>query len=705
MLLFPSFYKAAKKKEVNYEEKDPITLLALCMVLSLLPVAAMAEDGATSVANLTELQTAISEGKTNVTLTNIIRINEGKVSLDLSGMTITGANNLPVFQLNGEDAQLTLTGDDDTYISSSDSVIIVFNGSATIDGGHYENNNCTTNTYSTLYVQTYGSNSNAEIIVNDGHFEATGTNVIRSCGEAGTGTITINGGSFKAKGDYYVVHSECEGTVEINGGSFTSEEERILLTNAVNPNKGVGNITISGGTFSTQPSAYLSNNYCVKTVTEDETTTYVVGAHEMKDVAEIPATCTEAGTAAGTKCDHCGATTGLESISATGHDWSNANGTCKTCSTACGATHAAGTTCGTCGKVTAAAPAPSYPSYPSTPSVPTTSTETTKNEDGSTTTTVTNNKTGTVTETTENTDGSTTVVETAKDGTVTETVTTTDGVSGTVVTDAEGIVTEVTAEVPASADGESVTLPLEVTAATGTTDAVAIEVNVSAKVDSVTVTIPVEDVTPGTVIVLVHEDGTEEVVPKTALTEDGLAIELDGSVTLKVVDNTKTFNDTEDYWADDAITFVTSRELFNGVGNDDFAPEQTMNRAMLATVLWRLEGKQEADINGAFSDVESGTWYTDAINWAAESGIINGYGDSYGTNDPITREQMVTILYRLNGSPAVNSSVDGASDWAADGMAWAVEIGLLQGDGNGLDPQGTATRAQVSTILMRYMGL
>ena len=354
--------------------------------------------------------------------------------------------------------------------------------------------------------------------------------------------------------------------------------------------------------------------------------------------------------------------------------------------------------------------APYYPSTGggsssgSSSSSGTTST-TTKNEDGSTTTTTTDKSTGTVTETTKNTDGSTTVVETTKDGTVTETVTTTDGVSGTVVTDAEGIVTEVTAEVPASADGESVTLPLEVTAATGTTDAVAIEVNVSSKVDSVTVTIPVEDVTPGTVIVLVHEDGTEEVVPKTALTEDGLSIELDGSVTVKVVDNTKTFNDTEDHWADDAITFVTSRELFNGVGNDDFAPEQTMDRAMLATVLWRLEGKQEADVNGTFSDVESGTWYTDAINWAAESGIINGYGDSYGTNDPITREQMVTILYRLNGSPAVNGSVEGASDWAADAMAWAVEIGLLQGDGNGLDPQGTATRAQVSTILMRYMGL
>lgn len=367
---------------------------------------------------------------------------------------------------------------------------------------------------------------------------------------------------------------------------------------------------------------------------------------------------------------------------------------------------------------TAAPVVPDTPDEPEEPDIPfipnppsagnsfsgTTST-TTKNEDGSTTTTKTDKATGTVTETTKNTDGSTTVVETTKDGTVTETVTTTDGVSGTVVTNAEGTVTAVNAEVPASANGETVTLPLEVTATSNAADAVEIEVNVSFEVDSVTVTIPVEDITPGTVIVLVYEDGTEETVPKTALTENGLAIELDGSVTLKVVDNTKIFNDTADHWGGDAITFVTSRELFNGVGNDTFAPEQTMNRAMLATVLWRLEGKQEADVNSAFADVEAGTWYTDAINWAAEAGIINGYGDSYGTNDPITREQMATILYRLNGSPAVNSSVEGASDWATDAMAWAVEIGLLQGDENGLNPRGTATRAQVSTILMRYINL
>jgi len=334
-----------------------------------------------------------------------------------------------------------------------------------------------------------------------------------------------------------------------------------------------------------------------------------------------------------------------------------------------------------------------------------TTTETTKNEDGSTTVTTTDKSTGTVTETTTNTDGSTSVVETTKDGTVTETVTTADGVSGTVVTNPEGTVTEITAKVPASADGESVKLPLEVTASTNSADAVPIDVTVPASVDNVTVTIPVKDAAPGTVIVLVHEDGTEEVVPKTVLNEDGLAVNLDGSATIKVVDNSKRFNDTENHWAGDAITFVSSRELFNGVGNDDFAPEQTMDRAMLATVLWRLEGKQEADVNDTFSDVESGTWYTDAINWAAEAGIITGYGDSYGTNDPITREQMVTILYRLSGSPAVSGSVEGASDWAADAMAWAVEIGLLQGDGNGLNPQGTATRAQVSTILMRYMGL
>ena len=294
--------------------------------------------------------------------------------------------------------------------------------------------------------------------------------------------------------------------------------------------------------------------------------------------------------------------------------------------------------------------------------------------------------------TTKNPDGSTTTVAKSEDGT-----------TATTVTGADGKVVSMAAEVPSVANGESVTLPLEVEVAKTPAAAVPIEVKVPSAVRNVTVEIPVENVTPGSVVVLVHPDGTEEIVPKTQMTENGVAIAVDSSVVVKVVDNSKNFVDDKT-WANDAITFVTSRELFNGTSATTFSPEEKMSRAMLATVLWRMEGKEDGD-GIAFSDVESGKWYSDAISWASDNGIIKGYGDSFGTNEDITREQMITILYRLVGEPKVSTRVTGTSSWAADAMAWAVETGLIQGNGSSLDAQGTATRAQVATILMRFMNL
>lgn len=263
--------------------------------------------------------------------------------------------------------------------------------------------------------------------------------------------------------------------------------------------------------------------------------------------------------------------------------------------------------------------------------------------------------------------------------------------------------TENTVIVPVNTkDGETVTLSAKQAPDIGEE----VTIRVPNTVDSVVVEIPVADVGPGTVVVIVNEDGTEEIVPKTLLTEDGVAVTLTGTATLKVVDNTQEFPDmTDSHWANTAVTFVTSRGLFNGMGNGNFAPDGTMDRSMLATVLWRLEGKQGASVSSDFTDVVPGAWYEDAIHWANEAGIILGYGDTFGVTDPITREQLVTILYRLSGSPAVSGSVVGASDWAHDAVVWAVQVGLLQGGDAGLNLQGYATRAQVATILMRYMAL
>ena len=167
-------------------------------------------------------------------------------------------------------------------------------------------------------------------------------------------------------------------------------------------------------------------------------------------------------------------------------------------------------------------------------------------------------------------------------------------------------------------------------------------------------------------------------------------------------------------WYHLSVDFVAEHELMGGIGDGKFDPEGTMNRAMLVTVLWRCAGKPTGAKN-PFSDVPAGEWYTAAVAWAAENGIVNGVGD--GKFDPlgnVTREQIAVILCRytevcdiadtskrgdLRGYPDVKQ----VSDYAADALAWAVGEGLILGSEGKLLPQGDATRAQVATILMRYL--
>ncbi|MCQ4864309.1 S-layer homology domain-containing protein [Pseudoflavonifractor phocaeensis] len=368
---------------------------------------------------------------------------------------------------------------------------------------------------------------------------------------------------------------------------------------------------------------------------------------------------------------------------------------------------------------------------PSTPSKPGT---TVTNPDGSTTTTKTDSN-GTVTETTKGPDGSTTVVETRKDGTVTEKQETADGVKSETVTRpdgsmtakvetadgskgttsvtaggetrAEATVTALAVETAAKADAP-VVLPVAPVAAAKTSGAApVVSVTLPSSAGAVAVKVPVAGVTAGTVAVLVHADGTEETVVKSTVDEDGVALTLDGSATIKIVDNSKAFADTAPVsgWAGDAIDFVTSRELFQGTGENTFSPLMTTDRAMIATVLWRLEGRQSA-AGAAPADVPSDAWYADAMAWAVEQGIVNPDNGSVSPAAPVTREQLAAMLYRLSGAPAVSTSVSGqVSAWAADAMAWAVEQGLIQGDGASLNAGATATRAEVSAILMRYISL
>lgn len=276
---------------------------------------------------------------------------------------------------------------------------------------------------------------------------------------------------------------------------------------------------------------------------------------------------------------------------------------------------------------------------------PTTTTKIRQNADGSTTKTVTNKKTGIVTETT-----------TWPDGTKLVTVTDKNGASTSEVTVPEGK-------------------------------------------DSVTVTIPTaQQPGPGLVAVIVRPDGTREIVRTSVATEDGVRLTLTEGAVLEVMDNGKTFIDVETGdWFDASVQFVTSRELFAGTGANTFSPDAPMSRAMLMTVLARLDGQDTA---------KGETWASVGMAWAGEKGISDGTNPEAG----ISREQLSAMLYRYAGiqettyAAPTHSDAGEVSSWANQAVAWAVETGILSGKPDGrLAPQDSASRAEVAAMLMRFV--
>ena len=166
-------------------------------------------------------------------------------------------------------------------------------------------------------------------------------------------------------------------------------------------------------------------------------------------------------------------------------------------------------------------------------------------------------------------------------------------------------------------------------------------------------------------------------------------------------------------WYYEAVQYVYNNELMNGMSATTFEPNSTTTRGMIVTMLYRLENEPTAASAG-FSDVAAGQWYTDAVNWAAANNIVNGYGDDqFGPTDTITREQMMAILYRyaqykgydVTASADLSAYTDAAniSSYAVSAMQWAVGEGLINGiTDTTLVPGGSATRAQVAAILMRF---
>ena len=176
------------------------------------------------------------------------------------------------------------------------------------------------------------------------------------------------------------------------------------------------------------------------------------------------------------------------------------------------------------------------------------------------------------------------------------------------------------------------------------------------------------------------------------------------------------FTDVEENgWYHTGVDFMVKNGFMNGVADDAFDVDGNLTRAQLVTILYRIAGEPESTATNPFADVADGQWYTNAVIWAAENGIVKGVNTTtFAPNDQITREQIATILFRYAKAEKVEGKLAGfpdaekVSDYAADAMAWAVEQGLINGisesDGKTyLSPQETATRAQIAVILMRYL--
>ena len=171
----------------------------------------------------------------------------------------------------------------------------------------------------------------------------------------------------------------------------------------------------------------------------------------------------------------------------------------------------------------------------------------------------------------------------------------------------------------------------------------------------------------------------------------------------------------ENDWFYDAVTYVYSEGMMDGVSDTQFAPNSNLTRGMVVTMLYRLEDEPRVTGSSGFDDVASGAWYADAVTWAAENGIVNGVSDAeFAPNDNITREQLAAILYRyaehndydVSGRDDLSEFTDrdSISGYALDAMRWAVDEGLITGvTDTTIEPLGTATRAQAATMFMRFM--
>ena len=607
---------------------------------------------------------------------------KGKLTICLEGASTVVRENASFYNSVFMDGDLTITG----------------SGSLTAKGSHAgisaENLTVTGGTVDGIGEDEYGIYTDG-LTVNGGTLNGRGgshgiriignltvnSGTVDGAGDSGIwvteGNLTVTGGILNGRGEDYGIWVT-DGSLIVNSGTVTGKGDMVAIFGV---KRGTG---LAAGDIIVLPAGYLPAGYVLQAVEEG-----------VRTYASI--------------------------VPAGGQLGVNSEGLSITIT-------------GAVREITLRVQQPSEPEWPSgsgsSGGSSSTTTETQRNPDGSTTTTITRPN-GSTTETTRHPDGSSEVVETTKDGTVTTTTTdtegnqtqvveNTDGSSRTTVDNQDGsgsvttvdengqVVSEATlseaAVAAAHAAGEPVALPMPaVPVTTDRESAPTITVNLPTS-GSAKVEIPVKDVTPGTVAILIKADGTEEVLKASLPTENGVAVPLSDGDTVKLVDNSKKFADVPgSYWAADTIAFVTSRELFAGTTADTFAPDTAMSRAMIVTVLAHLEGMDTAT---------GDTWYEAGRQWAMASGV------SDGTNmeQDLSREQLATMLWRYAQAKGYDVSIGedtnilsytdafDVAEYAIPAMQWAVGAGIINGTGDGstLTPQGTATRAQVATMLMRF---
>ena len=569
------------------------------------------------------------------------------VTLDLNGHKLTNASKDTIIN-NGN---LTITGNGTVDNVTHGKAALINYGTATLNDGNYtrskedaENNSASAgeNSYYTI-LNDKGGNltiNSAASVTNVGHFSS----MIRNGGTAGSqSTLLINGGRFS--GGINTVKNDTDGTLTILGGDFSNTTQYVIMN---------WNIAdIYDGTFEAQSTASA-----------------VLFSASWEG-------------SAGTLNFHGGNVKTTSESQKAIRDYFDASHTGKVAVS--GGTFTSDPSAYVVPGYVASYNGSTYTVYYPVPVIPNnnnnSSSTTTKNPDGSTTTTTTDKATGAVTETT----------------------TTANGSVGTVKTAANGS-TEISASISAAdvkaaeQKNAPVIAPITVTPAASSAAAPVIKLSVPANAGEVAVAIPVVNAKQGTVAVKVNPDGTEEIIKTAVITENGLVLGVKGSMQIKVINNSKNFADTVGHWAASDVDFVSARELFNGTAPALFSPEASMTRGMVVTVIARLAG--ENTDGGA-------NWYDKGCAWA----VANGVSDGTDPNGSITREQLAAMLYRYCGSPAASGSLSAYADaasvsaFASDAMQWCVNNGIINGMDGLLNPQGQATRAQVSAMFARYIRL